>query len=153
MFLICSFKVLFFKTHVLTVQNYNYGVLTLNWRFNIISAILWQSVYLLDFCGVTIIARSSPANVIFSEWGPSWSWSYSSWIYNYLCNQCVSPLTLWIRIPLRRGAFDTTLCDKVCQWLAEGRWFSPGTPVSSTNKTDRHYITKILLKPNHLFWM
>jgi hypothetical protein len=30
------------------------------------------------------------------------------------------------------------LCDKVCQWPATGRWFSPGTPVSSTNKTDRH---------------
>ena len=27
-----------------------------------------------------------------------------------------------------------------------GRWFSPGTPVSSTNKTDRHDITEILLK-------
>jgi hypothetical protein len=26
------------------------------------------------------------------------------------------------------------------------RWFSPGTPVSSTNKTDRHNIIKILLK-------
>jgi len=38
------------------------------------------------------------------------------------------------------------LCDKVCQWLATGRWFSPGTPVSSTNKTDRHDITEILLK-------
>jgi hypothetical protein len=25
-------------------------------------------------------------------------------------------------------------------------WFSPGTPVSSTNKTDRHDITEILLK-------
>jgi hypothetical protein len=25
-------------------------------------------------------------------------------------------------------------------------WFSPGTPVSSTNKTDRHNITEILLK-------
>jgi hypothetical protein len=25
-------------------------------------------------------------------------------------------------------------------------WFSPGTPVSSTNKTDRYYITEILLK-------
>jgi hypothetical protein len=25
-----------------------------------------------------------------------------------------------------------------------GRWFSRGTPVSSTNKTDRHDITKIL---------
>jgi hypothetical protein len=27
-----------------------------------------------------------------------------------------------------------------------GRWFSPGTTVSSTNKTDRHDITEILLK-------
>ena len=27
-----------------------------------------------------------------------------------------------------------------------GRWFSPGTPVSSTNKTDRHDIDEILLK-------
>ena len=26
------------------------------------------------------------------------------------------------------------------------RWFSPGTPVSSTNTTDRHDITEILLK-------
>jgi hypothetical protein len=28
----------------------------------------------------------------------------------------------------------------------EGRWFSPGTPVSSTNKNNRHDITEILLK-------
>ena len=27
-----------------------------------------------------------------------------------------------------------------------GRWFSPGTPVFSTNKTDRRDITEILLK-------
>jgi hypothetical protein len=33
-----------------------------------------------------------------------------------------------------------------CQWLAAGRWFSAGPPVSSTNKTDRHDITEILLK-------
>jgi hypothetical protein len=38
------------------------------------------------------------------------------------------------------------VCDKVCQWLAAGQWFSLGTPVSSTNKTDRHDITEILLK-------
>jgi hypothetical protein len=44
------------------------------------------------------------------------------------------------------GVLDTTLCDKVCQWLAAGLWFSPGTPVSSTNKTDCHDITEILLK-------
>jgi hypothetical protein len=29
---------------------------------------------------------------------------------------------------------------------ATGRGFSPGPPVSSTNKTDRHDITEILLK-------
>ena len=29
---------------------------------------------------------------------------------------------------------------------AHGRWFSPGTPVSSTIKTGRHDITEILLK-------
>jgi hypothetical protein len=30
--------------------------------------------------------------------------------------------------------------------LATGQWFSPGIPVSSTNKTDRHDIAEILLK-------
>ena len=34
------------------------------------------------------------------------------------------------------GVLDTTLCDKVCQW------FSPGTPVFSTNKTDRYSVER-----------
>jgi hypothetical protein len=44
---------------------------------------------------------------------------------------------------------DKTIFDKVCQSLTAGRWFSPaspGTPVSSTNKTDRHNTTEILMK-------
>ena len=32
------------------------------------------------------------------------------------------------------------------QLLAHGRWFSPGTPASSTTKTGRHDINEILLK-------
>jgi hypothetical protein len=36
--------------------------------------------------------------------------------------------------------------DKVCQLLAQGRWFSLGTPASSTTKTGRHDIAEILLK-------
>ena len=36
-------------------------------------------------------------------------------------------------------------CDKVCQWLTTGSWFSPCTPVLA-NRTDRHDITEILLK-------
>jgi hypothetical protein len=35
---------------------------------------------------------------------------------------------------------------KVYQLLAHGRWFSPGTPASSTTKTGRHDIVEILLK-------
>jgi len=31
--------------------------------------------------------------------GSSWSWSYGSWIYNYLCKQCLSPLKLWDQNP------------------------------------------------------
>ena len=86
---------------------------------------------------------------IYSGWeqvqGLTWSWSYGSWIYNYLCNQCLSPLT-WVQIWLRGGALNTTLSDKVCLWLAAGLWFSPGSLVSSTNKTDHHDIAEILLK-------
>ena len=55
-------------------------------------------------------------------------------------------IRLWDRIPPSWGVLNTTFCDKVCQWLATGRWFSPGTLISSTNKTDCHDITEILLK-------
>jgi len=39
-----------------------------------------------------------------------------------------------------RGALDTTLFDKFCLWLVTGRWFSLGTPFSSTNKTNRNIV-------------
>ena len=71
-------------------------------------------------------------------------WSYGRWIYSYLCHHCLSPLMLWIRISIRARCI--TFCDKVCHWLVIGRWFSPGPPVSSTNKTDSHNIIEILLK-------
>jgi hypothetical protein len=35
---------------------------------------------------------------------------------------------------------------KFTSLLAHGRWFSPGTPASSTTKTGRHDIDEILLK-------
>jgi hypothetical protein len=35
--------------------------------------------------------------------------------------------------------------DGVYQLLVHGRWFSPGTPASSTTKTGRHDIVEILL--------
>ena len=47
---------------------------------------------------------------------------------------------LWVRISIR--ARCTTLCDKVCQGLPTGQWFSPDP---STNKTDHYDITELLL--------
>jgi hypothetical protein len=40
----------------------------------------------------------------------------------------------------------TAASDTVYQLLAHGRWFSPGTPPSTTTKTGRHDIAEILLK-------
>jgi hypothetical protein len=57
--------------------------------------------------------------------GPSWSWSYDSWIYNYLCNQCLSPLKLWVRTPFMAR------CTRYIMWpslseIATGRCFFSG---------------------------
>ena len=49
-----------------------------------------------------------------------------SYMYNYLCNQCLSPQKLLVRSP----------------FMAR---FSPRTLDSSTNKTNRHDITETLL--------
>ena len=42
--------------------------------------------------------------------------------------------------------YKNAASDKVYQMLAHGRWFSPGTPASSTTETGRHDIAAILLK-------
>ena len=55
--------------------------------------------------------------------------------------QCVRSLDLATHTslsPIRHGF--------AYQLLAHGRWFSPGTPESSTTKTGRHDIAEILLK-------
>ena len=71
---------------------------------------------------------------------------HSSESYYYLCNQCLSPPTLSVQILLWPGVLDTILCEKVFQLLTAGLWFSLGTSVSSTNKTNCHNISEILLR-------
>ena len=78
--------------------------------------------------------------------GPSWPWLYGSLIYNYLCDQCLSPMMLWVRISIRPGWGVQHNVIKFVKWLATDRWFSPGPLVSFTNKTDCHDIIEILLK-------
>jgi hypothetical protein len=58
-----------------------------------------------------------------------------------VCGECHAPFTL------KKGAFDSQpQVIKVYQLLAQGWWFSPGTPASSTSKTGRHDIAEILLR-------
>ena len=45
-----------------------------------------------------------------------------------------------------KGVLNTTLYDKVWNWLVAGRWFSLGTLISTINKTDHQDIIEILLK-------
>ena len=58
--------------------------------------------------------------------------------------------TAWVRArlcKLQKGCTRlAAACDQVDQLIAHGRWFSPGTPASSTTKTCRHDIAEILLK-------
>ena len=76
---------------------------------------------------------------------PSWSWFHGNWIYNYLCNQCILPLTLWVRIPLMARWTRYNIMCLSLSVISAGRWFSPSTPISSTNETDRHYIAEVFL--------
>jgi hypothetical protein len=57
---------------------------------------------------------------------------------------------VWVRTrlcKLQKGCTRLAAAsDKVYQLHAHGRWFSPGTPASSTTKTGHHDIAEILLK-------
>jgi hypothetical protein len=52
--------------------------------------------------------------------GSSWSWSYGNWIYNYLCNQCLSPHDVVISNPVQARCTSLSMtCDR-------SAWFLPG---------------------------
>ena len=56
------------------------------------------------------------------------------------------PITTKVRIPhMTRCTRYNNVITFVSDLRQVGRWFSPGTLVSSTNKTDRHDIAEILL--------
>ena len=54
---------------------------------------------IVDHCLKYLFIKTSSYNVeivimyrAHKKWGPSWPRSYGSWIYNYICNQCLSQL-------------------------------------------------------------
>ena len=65
-----------------------------------------------------------------------------------LSNNSYKPITntAWVRArrcKLQKGCTRLAVaCDQAYQLLAHGRWFSPGTPASSTTQTGRHDIAE-----------
>ena len=93
-----------------------------------------QHVWPLTYCSIDLIVRGCRGRMVV---GFTTTCTYAINANHYY--SCEFESCLW------QGVLDTTLCDQVCQWLAVGRWSSPDTLVSSTNKTG-HDITEILLK-------
>jgi hypothetical protein len=61
----------------------------------------WQSLFLF-ICLMVLNANFNNFSIIswrsvLKDWRLSWPWPYGSWIYNYLCNECLSALHLWVR--------------------------------------------------------
>jgi energy-converting hydrogenase Eha subunit E len=80
-------------------------------------------------------------------------WSNSFWtlhiMHGFTTTHAISaysPLKWWVRIQLMANCNRYNIMWYICLWLEAGWWFSPGTLISSTNKSDRHDITEILLK-------
>jgi len=51
--------------------------------------------------------------------GPWLSWSYGSLIYNYMCNQCLLPLKLWVRTPFVARCTRYNIVIKLVSYLRQ----------------------------------
>jgi hypothetical protein len=74
---------------------------------------------------------------------------YGSWIYNYLCNQCISSLCGGFESRSWQGVLDITLCDKVCQSMVFSRYFRYTIRISSSGNF--YVLTKVWLHGQFLF--
>jgi hypothetical protein len=100
-----------------------------------------------------ITTRSQPWQPLVRVWRPQLCHTLQSYeikiyilIVLSLFSGLVTDLNRSRRVNFIYGVHDTSLCDNIFQWHKTGRWFSLGTPVFFTNKTDCHYIAEILLK-------
>ena len=94
-------------------------------------------------CHVGLVQSSHSLHIIRYQ-GSSWSWSYASWIYNYLM-QSVPITTKFVISNTAHGELysiqHVIKLVRVLRQLVSCRYTG-----STTNKTDHHDITDILLK-------
>jgi hypothetical protein len=85
---------------------------------------MFEKVSYLRLCSTVLVVHLSDCG--------SWSWLYGSWIYNYLCNQCLSPLKLVKCEDLRGktslkfglvGLWCLTPLSTICQLYRGGQFY------------------------------
>ena len=74
------------------------------------------------------------------------SWSYVSWMQNYLCNQCLSPLSVWVRISLMVYSIQHYVIKFVRYLRQVGGFLRVLRFPPPIKLLDCHDVTDILLK-------
>ena len=88
-----QFHILFVKYVKFSVIFTENKVLTLEPKLWIIEKLSFH-IFFMKYVKFSVIFTGNKALTLELK---RLSWSYGSWIYNYLCNQCLSPLMLWVR--------------------------------------------------------
>ena len=127
-------------------------LLSLLYFVSLFSDVFIHNVFCLSLLlGVLSIFLFMMICISTQDWGPGWPSDLGSWFKLTHTDHCIlSPI--WREfapgfVPYKNGLRLTRIArDKVCQLPAQGQWCSPGTPTSSTSKTDRRDMTEMLLK-------
>ena len=110
------------------------------WKVSDTGSVGWASSFIFFYYLFTFEHGLIFSNRPIMKWGGNRrDYNHDSWIDKYLCKLYLSPLKLWIWIPLM--ARCTCLLDTTLHI-----WFSPGTLIFSTNRIHHRDITEILLK-------
>jgi hypothetical protein len=70
------------------------GLCFIRFLFRYVSLYKPMLDFQLFFLTKLVLLQLNITGQLYFIWGPTWSWSYGSWIYNNLCNRCLSSQTL-----------------------------------------------------------
>jgi hypothetical protein len=96
----CGRRTKCYLTRVIQIELSRFGKVLINIHLNTVEWITWICLVLWCLTPLSSIFQLYRCGHFLLLMCRGWSWSYGSWICNCLCNQCLSSLMLWVRIPL-----------------------------------------------------